>query len=246
MRLKVLGSGSSGNCFLLENKSECLVIEAGINFKEVLKAIDFNISKIVGCLVSHEHKDHSKYIRQFTQSGIKLYMSAGTAEELEIKSHYINTVPAGKAFKIGNYNVIAFKVQHDAAEPFGFYINHAETGNVLFATDTYYISNRFKDLNNILIECNYDKDILQKNIQNGIVSKDLKNRILESHMEIQTCIDCLKANDTRQVCNVVLIHLSGNNSNAENFKAKVQNIMSFSNVYIAEKGLDIEFNEYSF
>ena len=246
MRLKVLGSGSSGNCFLLENDSECLVLEAGVDFKEVLKALDFNISKVAGCLVSHEHKDHSKYIKQFIQSGIKIYMSAGTAEVIKIKSHYINTVPAGKAFKIGNYNIIAFKVQHDAVEPFGFYINHNETGNILFATDTYYISNRFKDLNNILIECNYDSDILQKNIQNGVLSQALKNRIIRSHMELQTCIDCLKANDTRQVCNVVLIHLSDINSNAEDFKRKIQNIMPFSDVYIAEKGLDVEFNKYKF
>lgn len=27
MRLKVLGSSSSGNCYLLENDKECLVIE---------------------------------------------------------------------------------------------------------------------------------------------------------------------------------------------------------------------------
>ena len=45
MELKVLGSSSSGNCYILDNGSEALIIEAGIRFMEVKKALDFNISK---------------------------------------------------------------------------------------------------------------------------------------------------------------------------------------------------------
>ena len=47
MKLKCLGSGSSGNCYILENDSEALIIEAGIPFMTVKKALDFNINKIV-------------------------------------------------------------------------------------------------------------------------------------------------------------------------------------------------------
>lgn len=246
MRLKVLKSGSSGNCYLLENETECLIIEAGVDFKEVLKAVDFNILKIAGCIISHEHKDHSKYIKQFIDNGISTYMSKGTAFSINIKSHYINIISTKTMFNIGKYKIIPFETAHDAAEPFGFYINHAETGNILFATDTYYIFNKFKGLNNILIECNYDKDIIKKNIENGILTFNLKNRIIHSHMELQTCINFINNNDVSQVCNIVLIHLSSNNSDAKEFKNKIQNIMPFSNVYIAENGLDIEFNKYKF
>lgn len=55
MKLKVLGSGSSGNCYILENDTEALIIEAGVPFMEVKKALDFNISKIQGVVISHEH-----------------------------------------------------------------------------------------------------------------------------------------------------------------------------------------------
>lgn len=55
MEFKVIGSGSSGNCYLLESETECLVIEAGISFLEVKKALDFNIRKIVGVVISHRH-----------------------------------------------------------------------------------------------------------------------------------------------------------------------------------------------
>lgn len=53
--MRCLSSSSSGNCYLLESKTECLVLEAGISFKEAKKALNFNISKVKGVLVSHEH-----------------------------------------------------------------------------------------------------------------------------------------------------------------------------------------------
>ena len=64
MKLKVLGSGSSGNCYILESDAEALVIEAGLPFKEVKIALDFNISKIVGMICTHSHKDHSGFVAE--------------------------------------------------------------------------------------------------------------------------------------------------------------------------------------
>ena len=40
MKLKVLGSNSQGNCYLLEDDHECLIIEAGVPIREVKKALD--------------------------------------------------------------------------------------------------------------------------------------------------------------------------------------------------------------
>ncbi len=55
MNLICLGSSSSGNCYLLENETECLILECGIKFAEIKKALDFNVSKIQGVVVSHQH-----------------------------------------------------------------------------------------------------------------------------------------------------------------------------------------------
>ena len=62
MFLKCLGSSSAGNCYLLENETECLMIECGIMIKEVKKAMNFNMQKIVGCVVTHRHNDHIGYL----------------------------------------------------------------------------------------------------------------------------------------------------------------------------------------
>lgn len=46
MMLKVLGSSSKGNCYILENESEALILEAGIKFQDVKKALNWNIAKV--------------------------------------------------------------------------------------------------------------------------------------------------------------------------------------------------------
>lgn len=73
MRLRVLGSGSSGNCYILENDNEALIIEAGLPFMEVKKALDFNVMKIAGVLASHIHGDHAKYIGEYEKAGVPVW-----------------------------------------------------------------------------------------------------------------------------------------------------------------------------
>lgn len=55
MKLHVLGSSSSGNCYLFQSEKtgEVLAVEAGVKFNKVKKVLDFNLNSIVGCIVSH-------------------------------------------------------------------------------------------------------------------------------------------------------------------------------------------------
>ena len=55
MKLRCLGSGSSGNSYILEASDGILLIEAGIPLMEVKKALRFDLSKVRGCLISHRH-----------------------------------------------------------------------------------------------------------------------------------------------------------------------------------------------
>ena len=56
MFVQVNATGSSGNSYILtDDKGEVLIIECGISYKGLLKALDFNIRGIKGCVVSHEH-----------------------------------------------------------------------------------------------------------------------------------------------------------------------------------------------
>lgn len=244
MKLKVLGSSSRGNSYMLETDSQVLVIEAGIRLSEVKKAIGFDVSKIIGCLITHEHGDHAAHVHDFTRAAIDVYCSRGTASRFNA-SHRLHKVKSGEMLRIGDFKVLPFDVVHDAAEPFGFLINHPESGNILFLTDTFYSEFTFTGLNNIILEVNYDLNILEKNIESGRLNPSIRNRIVTSHMSLQTAIDLLHANDLSQVNNIVLIHLSDGNSHADNFKTEIERTTG-KTVTVADYGTEISFNKTPF
>ena len=70
MKLKCLGSGSSGNCYLLSTETETLILDCGISVMEIKKGLNFDLSKVVGCIVTHSHKDHSLSVKDFENMGI--------------------------------------------------------------------------------------------------------------------------------------------------------------------------------
>lgn len=243
MELKILGSSSKGNCYILDNGKEALVIECGISFNEVQKAVNFDISRIKGAIVSHEHGDHAKYVENFIQARIPVYMSTGTLHEVvkKFRSPYLSPLMMDAQCKvaIGNFIVLPFAVQHDAREPFGFLIFHPECGKVLFATDTHYLRYTFQGLNNILIECNYRQDILDANVKSGKLPMALRERTIKSHCSYDTCKEALIANDLSKVNNIVLIHLSDGNSNEREFKQGILEATG-KTIHIARSGMTIK------
>lgn len=248
MRLLVLGSSSSGNCYLLrsETTGEVLALEAGIRFDRVKKALGFDIGSIVGCCVTHEHGDHAKYAKYFLEAYIPVYMSVGTCQALSLQSYqHLYTLKPMRPQRVGSFKVMPFPVQHDAAQPVGWLIRHPECGNVLFATDTYYLRYRFAGLSNILIECNYRLDILRDNMREGRMDHKRYERTVKSHMSFSTCRDTLLANDLSKVNNIVLVHLSADNSNAAGFVQGIREATG-KNVVAATTGLDISFNKTPF
>lgn len=243
MKLHVLGSNSKGNGYILEGKSETLLLECGLPLKDMKEALNFDLSNVVGALCSHAHGDHAKHVSSYMIHSIPVYMSLDTSASVGNtgKGCFLNReIQAGKQYSIGEFKVIPFSVKHDVP-CLGFLINHPESGNILFVTDTHYIPNTFKGLNQILIEANYEAQILDDNLWNGKIDNMRYQRVLRSHMSLETCIDALKANDLTGVQNIVLIHLSPQNSNAELFKNKVIEATG-KNVHIALKGLTIDFS----
>lgn len=243
MNLKVIGTGSKGNAYLLETEDECLLIECGVNISAIKKALNFNLSKVSGCLVTHEHGDHAKSIREVLDVGVKVYATHGTFEGAKILFHH-NAIKVNhkQIFEVGNFKVMPFNVKHDAKEPCGFLIEHAECGKTLFMTDTFYSPYVFPELNNIIIEANYCKAIMKRKLSD---MQFLNDRILQSHMSIETCIDFLKINDLSKVNNIVLIHLSDTNSNEEQFK-KMTESATGKTVHVASNGMTINLDKTPF
>ena len=241
MQLIVIGSSSKGNCYLLKGATETLILEAGCKFSEVKKALDFDLSSIVGCIVTHSHLDHLGKVQEFTKAGINVYSSAGTLSTIDKLTHRHHVVKHGVQFQIGEFRVLPFSVVHDCLEPLGFLIKHPECGITIFITDTMYIPYKFDGLNNAIIEANYDLDIANDNIANG-APQAVRDRVLDTHMSIETLCTFLKETDTTTLNNVVLCHLSDGNSHARNFKKTVQDLLPGKTVTVADKGMVIELN----
>lgn len=245
MKLKILGSSSKGNCYIFDNGSDALVLEAGVNIKDIKQAMNFEIGRIFGCLCSHEHLDHAKYMKDFMAAGIDVYASGGTIGARGLTGHRVKTMVAEKTYNIGPFKVMPFLVEHDAAEPFGFLLFHPDMGKTLFLTDSYYSPHTFNGLNNIIVEANYSQEILDGKMSDGRIHGFVRNRVLTSHMSIDTCVDLLKANDLSAVNNVLLVHLSDSNSDAVAFKRRISDATG-KLVTIAEPGMTISLTKTPF
>lgn len=225
MDIKVLASGSSGNCYLVSDGVTPLLLECGLPIKQIRQGLGFGLTEVAACLVTHEHQDHSKAIRDVLRMGVYVYTSPGTIEALGLEHHRLRPIRTKETFKVGTWTIRAFETQHDAVEPLGFLLHSKATGErLLFATDTYYIRYRFPGLTHIMIECNYAKDILYRNVDNGSVPVALKNRLLTSHFSLENVKEFLKANDLSRVQEIWLLHLSDGNSDEERFKQEVMQL----------------------
>jgi len=246
MNLTVLGSSSKGNCYILENEKEALIIEAGISPKEIKKALNFDISKVKGVICSHSHLDHSKYLRNINELGIPVFANEQTflAHKMSVFTPNRCIIISRAIFSMGNFKIKPFTLSHDVPN-LGFYINHPETGNIVFATDTNYIPYKFDKVSTYIVEANFAMDILNKNIESGKLPYFVAKRALGSHMEITSTINFLKESDLSEVKNIVLIHLSGGNSDSKQFKKSVEAVTG-KNVHIASKGLKININNQIF
>lgn len=244
MKLKVLGSSSSGNCYLLTaNSGQTLIIEAGISIKQIKEALNFDLSKVISCIVTHRHGDHFKYASEYMQNGIEICSGVETLDSIDY-SHKMRVLQKQKKYSIGEFVVMPVEVKHDV-HCFSFLIQHPECGLVLFCTDTMYLPYKFPGLNNIILECNYSQEILDSRLNDGDTISVVRNRVLQSHMSLETAKDVLRANDLTGVNSIVLIHLSDGNSDAALFKSEIESLTGKS-VFIGDKGLSIEFNKEPF
>ena len=240
MKLKIIGSSSKGNSYILETPTGSLILDCGVPFREIQKALDFDLATIHGCLITHSHKDHSKAAKDVMRAGIDTYMALDTATAINAEGYRMELIKAGTQFNVGDFTVLPFPTEHDCPGAVGYLIQYRPTGEkLLFATDTFFIRNRFSGLNYIVIECNYCLDILKSNVEAGRISESLKNRILESHFSLDNLKAFLKANDLSQVKKIVLIHLSDSNSNAAQMISEVHELTRKDTV-IAEPGKVIE------
>lgn len=226
MTINVLASGSKGNCYLISDGSTSLLLECGIPIQKIKEGCNFNLSSVSGCLISHEHKDHCYAVNHLLKTGVDIYCTAGTAGACGISGIHVHKMDLLKDHNIGTLVVVAFSVKHDASEPCGFYIVSRTTKErLVFITDAEYTEYCFRHVTHMMVEANYSEEGMHYAISENLTPEQLKSRIRQSHMSIETTIKMIKANDLSRLKEVYLLHLSGNNADPEEFQKAVQDVV---------------------
>ncbi len=236
--MRVVGSSSHGNGYILDNGSEALIIEAGVRFAEIKKALGFNIRKVAGCLITHEHNDHAEQVGSIVKAGIYTLALPEVLAAKGCKGANAIAIEPGKGYRLGNFKVMPFAASHDVP-CVGFVVHHPAMGKLLFLTDSGSCGYRFSGLNHVLVECNYSDDALLRAVEEGRTLPFQRERLMATHMGLETCKRFLSDSDLTHVCEIVLLHGSENNGDDTAFLSEISG-QTGKPVYIAKPGLTLD------
>ena len=204
MRIASLGSGSRGNATLVQHRDTTLLVDNGFSLKQFsrrLQRLALEPAHIDAILLTHEHGDHSGGVERLCAShGIPLWTAVGTARAALPPEFGYHSLVAGEAVVIGDIEVLPVTVPHDASEPLQFIFRQPDNGRRFgLLTDTGHITSHiveaFDRLHGLLLEFNYDPDMLA----NGPYPDLLKQRVggRHGHLSNFQSMELLQSIDTR-------------------------------------------------
>ena len=247
MKFCSLYSGSSGNSIFIASDNTRVLIDAGLAGKkidEALKHIGEEASSIDGIFITHEHIDHIKGVGVLSRKyDIPIYAPHDTWVAMEstigkIKEHNIKVMDRRSVVSIKDMDIKSFIIPHDAAAPVGYTINlDGKMASVAtdFGTFTREIEDSIKDSEVILIESNYNPQMLDM----GPYPYSLKQRIKESygHLSNEDCGEAIvKILKNGLGKNIILGHLSNTNNTPDLAELTVKDILTANNI---EVGSDV-------
>lgn len=245
--VKVLATGSDGNCVYVGTEGASILIDVGLpktRIEKVMLERDIDPTKIDAIYISHEHQDHCKGIGFADKYNIPVYASEGTLKALK-------RLDSGKIIKAGGgivhdavstnfLQVIAFNISHDAMEPLGYTIQTADK-KVSVLMDTGCVTNdmlRAMDFSDIFVfECNHDLDMLQ----NGKYDDFVKSRIASDigHLSNDQAAEALAKLVKGRGEQIFLTHMSSNN-NTPALAEKAVKLALFEKGFVKNKHYKVE------
>lgn len=221
LKIKCFHSSSRGNLYSISDGYTTIMLECGVDFKTIQKCFDFKLSEVAACLITHEHKDHAKSWEKVAKY-MPVYMLKDTAEALEAKGYNIKHYTPHEAFNVGAFKILPATAIHDAP-CFYFVIYNTETKEqVLFATDTSQIPKIAYNTHYALIECNYQLDLINEEVDRGRLNNAGRNRIIRSHMGLDTTVKILQGLNPTTLKEIYILHLSGRHADEAHVKKTIE------------------------
>ena len=214
MRFASLGSGSKGNATLVATGSTCILIDCGFSAREAEKRLlghGIDPAAIQGILVTHEHGDHIRGVRNLARKhGIPVYLTHGTSQSLDCETLDVTIINTHRRFTIGEMVIEPVPVPHDAREPCQFVVSSggfrlgilSDLGHISAA-----VSRHYRDCDGLMVESNYDSHMLA----NGPYPHPLKQRVGGDwgHLSNEQTAGLL---DLARLQHLVMGHISENNN----------------------------------
>ncbi len=185
-RIFPICSSSKANCTFIGTKGHGILIDEGCSFnalKNALSLIDTSVTQIEAIFITHEHIDHIQGLKVLTKNtSIPIFASSGTISALKAGAN----APSENAkvfdifecgYQSAEFEVTAFHTPHDTPESVGYVINYNNT-KIAVCTDIGTITNEVEQnllgCDAVLLEANYDIDMLRRNLS---YPASLKQRI---------------------------------------------------------------------
>jgi len=229
MRVAVLGSGSSGNAVVVTSGEHRLLIDAGFSCRQLegrLRCVGEDPAQLEALLLTHEHTDHVRgAMRLARRHSVPISATSGTLRAASLVADRLafeerpplpesHVVRSGRPFEVPGFQVEAFAVPHDAAEPVGYVVEDEGGRRLGLAADLGCRSQlawgRLRDLDCLILETNHDLGMLRS----GPYPWHLKQRVAgrHGHLSNEEAAAGLPELLGERLRTVVLYHLSRTNN----------------------------------
>lgn len=235
MKVKVIASGSKGNCTLIQTDKIKILIDMGIGYQQLaseLEKINLEPQSIDAILITHTHSDHIKGLPSLVKkTNLKVYMLEEMEPELVKKIPENNLHLYTNPLILEDLTINLIRISHDV-EGVGFVIEH-NNHSLVYLTDTGYINRKYiplmKNRDLYIIESNHDEEMVME----GPYPYILKQRVisdkghLSNHATAEYLLETV-GNNTKQI---ILAHISENNNTEELALNTTKNLLTENNIY---------------
>lgn len=227
-----LASGSSGNAYLLRSGSSTILIDAGLTAKKLARYLhsqDMEPGRLTAILISHEHRDHCIGARDLAREhSVAVWANADVLQAAGLEDlPTARVLPVGQPMVLGDVEVTAFPVQHDAVNPVGFSLR-TDKRTVVVVTDLGVpsppVCSAVAEADLVVIEANHDLELLHR----GRYPYHLRARVsgptghLSNVQAARVLADCVGDDRTE----VWLAHLSKENNSPKLAERTVRGTLS--------------------
>lgn len=220
MRFASLGSGSRGNCLIVDAGASKLLLDCGFALRttvERLARLGIAPEEIAGVLVTHEHSDHIAGVFKFaSRYRIPVYLTHGTREAAPAAGSRLpdcHVIDSHAPFAIGALEVRPFPVPHDAREPVQYaFSDGAHCLGVLTDSGsiTQHIVAMLGACDALVLECNHDSEMLAASSYPAMLKRRIAGNF--GHLANEQAAALLRQISTARLQHIVAAHLSEQNN----------------------------------